>query len=140
MFDAGGIRLDIDEAAWQVVADGVVNDLMHIAQQKGYLVQRVMEAYADEIGPEMQANAPWTDRTGNARRSLFSRTEETDDGTWQLRLGYDHILVPIPYWIFLERMQAGRFAIVEPTYLRYLPEIARTIREVTGVGIGTTSL
>src|SRR5947209_5659641 len=129
MLDAG-IDFTIDEGAWQVLADGVTDRMTRIVQHKGYLVSRVLEAYADEIGPEMKANAPWTDRTGNARRSLFARVEEGSDGTQQLRFGYDHTEVPIPYWIFLERMQAGRFAIVGPTYDRYLPEIARSMREV----------
>lgn len=61
-----------------------------------------LEAYA-------KANAPWTDRTGNARQSLFTATEIARD---MVTLYLSH---GMEYGVFLELCNSGRYAIVLPT-------------------------
>lgn len=62
----------------------------------------MLEKYAKE-------NRPWTDRTGNARRGLTGSSEVTPT---ELCIRIAHT---VHYGVYLEYMQAGRFAILGPT-------------------------
>ncbi len=66
----------------------------------------------------MKANAKWTDRTGNARQTLWS---DVDDVTNQMvRIIFSHGMY---YGIFLEVNNAGRFAIIDPALDHFAPLI-----------------
>lgn len=69
------------------------------------------EAYARE-------NAPWTDRTGNARSGLFTAPFHAFGSNH----GYD-ISHSVPYGIYLETRWEGRYAIIEPTVQAMGPEL-----------------
>lgn len=108
--------------------------LRNIAQAVGGLDAYTVEgAYlrmvgeAEEIQEEMQAEAPWEDRGGTARESLFARVTRSKNKI-ALVAGYDVDFLmafqvkdrnagtwPRNYSVFLETMQNGRFAIVGPT-------------------------
>ena len=70
-----------------------------------------MEGYAKQ-------NAPWTDRTGNARRTLDGFVAQADE---------DNILIGVaghmPYSPKLELFYGGRYAILMPTVDTYIPVI-----------------
>lgn len=56
-------------------------------------------------------NAPWTDRTSNARNGLFAVTElDVRKGAYRLIIAHG-----VPYGIWLEVRFAGRYAIIRPT-------------------------
>lgn len=59
----------------------------------------------------MKENAPWTDRTGNARSGLFAITNYGDD-YWELVLAHS-----VFYGIYLETRFSGKYAIIAPTVL-----------------------
>ncbi len=68
-----------------------------------------LQAEAAAIQADMKANAPWTDRTGQARAGLSARAQVTaTEGVITLSHGADH-------GIWLEIANQGRFAIVGPT-------------------------
>jgi hypothetical protein len=70
----------------------------------------------------MRTNAPWTDRTGNARSGLSSTTEHEPK--------VHHTLVlfgRVPYQIWLEIRFAGRYAIIIPAILDQGPKMMRTM-------------
>lgn len=68
----------------------------------------VCERWAPEIQNWMRAEAPWTDRSANARQRLWSRAfKEPKSVTLVMAHG-------VEYGIFLELRWAGRFAIVNP--------------------------
>ena len=77
---------------------------------------------ASDAEAQMKKNAPWTDRTGNARRDLFAVAGQ--DGTmFYIDLGHGPT---IHYGIWLENRWNGRFAIVLPTaeiVMARLPEL-----------------
>lgn len=82
-------------------------------------------AAANDLGPEMvsfaKANAPWTDRTGDARRGLHAVVTQVA-GAVRLTLAYT-----VFYGKFLEQNAGGKYAIVLPTvemYARRLKELA----------------
>ena len=57
-----------------------------------------------------RANAPWEDRTGNARNKLT--TEVSGDSYGQISITLEH---GVDYGYWLEVIQNGRFAILQPT-------------------------
>lgn len=56
----------------------------------------------------MRVGARWTDRTGNARSSLFAQSLQSAN-TWKLLLSHG-----MSYGIYLETRNSGRYAIVRP--------------------------
>jgi hypothetical protein len=58
-------------------------------------------------------NAPWTDRTGNARAGLHTIVNIPPNPThWEIILAHS-----VPYGIWLEVRFSGRYAIIEPTII-----------------------
>lgn len=78
----------------------------------------VFEAYAKE-------NAPWTDRTSNARQGLHTFTQELGKETVAVYLAHQ-----MEYGKWLEVRWAGKYAIIWPTIEAHLPEIERMLKEV----------
>lgn len=78
-------------------------------QLEGHLKQ-VMGRWAVLIQADMQANAPWQDRTGLARQSLWATLDTSQGGFLSLRAGQG-----VSYGLLLELGQGGRWAIVLPT-------------------------
>lgn len=91
-------------------------------------VERSADRYSKKIEEWMRANAVWTDRTGDARRELRA---EVLDITGKavlilLRHGVDY------GGLYLETMQAGRFAIITPALDVWAPIIWRDLQvEIT---------
>lgn len=83
--------------------------------------RRVHDA-APEAEGLMKRNAPWTDRTGEARKLLMAEVKETDkDITLYLIHGAAH-------GVFLELARGGRYAIIAPT----LVDVAGRLRQRLG--------
>lgn len=89
----------------------------------------ILEAYAKE-------NAPWTDRTSNARQSLrayigtdapagYPSSQQLAKEVVELFLSHG-----MDYGINLETGFAGRFAIIYPTLQQHAPDVQRMLREV----------
>ncbi len=72
---------------------------------------------ANEGQNYMRANAPWTDRTGNARGGLFARPFKEGDHYITVLYG------TVPYQIWLEVKNSGEYAIITPS----LPIIGNNI-------------
>lgn len=77
---------------------------------------------------QMRQQAPWTDRTGAARRSLSGVAERSAPGRVRVVLGHG-----VEYGMYLEKKNAGRFAIVDPTIRQTGPEWLAYLRSV-GLG------
>lgn len=78
-----------------------------------------LENLAPQIVAQMQREAPWTDRTGEARRKLTA-TVEVSGTKVELYLSQG-----APHGVFLELRWGGRYAIVGPTTMRIGPEVMR---------------
>lgn len=73
------------------------------------MVWAVVQRWAPEVANYMKDNAPWTDRTGNARQGLYTDPERA---VGQLvRLWVSH---GVDYGIYLELSNAGAYAIINP--------------------------
>lgn len=63
----------------------------------------------------MQINAPWNDVTGMARARLQATSQALALGVMIM------IAHGVDYGVFLETMQAGRYAIINPAALYWMP-------------------
>lgn len=66
-------------------------------------------------------NAPWTDRTTNARNGLFARAER-DLPIYRIIVGHS-----VPYGVWLEVRWSGRYQILRPTVDHEGPELMKTV-------------
>ena len=69
-----------------------------------------MEDTAQLLEDYAKANAPWNDRTGNARRGLKGEFKRLSATEFQVELSHS-----VHYGVFLEFGFGGRYAIIEPT-------------------------
>ena len=79
------------------------------------VVAPMLENYAKQ-------NAPWTDRTGAARRGLFARHNRSSETSFSIIFGHG-----VDYGIFLELANSGRYAIIVPTIEALFPRIVEEL-------------
>lgn len=93
-------------------------------------IQAVVTKTTDYYGVRgentMRKDAPWTDRTTNARNGLHVVVEHS-----KLRhtLTFAH---GMPYGIWLETRWAGRYAIIMPSVLKEGHNMMRSFRKILG--------
>ena len=78
----------------------------------------LMNRYQPTVENYMKQQAPWTDRTGNARQGMYARVHHTPKVS--IRMDLDHSMW---YGKYLGYHHAGRFAIVLPTRDYYAPRM-----------------
>jgi hypothetical protein len=86
----------------------------------------VAEQYAPQIEADGKRDAPWTDRTANARQGLFTRAFE-DDSSVVISFGHR-----VFYGLFLEVRNAGKYSVILPTLERFYPRIMEALRGLLG--------
>ena len=77
------------------------------------------QSMAPEVENYMKVNAPWTDRTSNARNGLAARAYR--EGT-EIGIVCFH---QVEYGIWLEIKNEGRYAIIQPTIDEMGPDVMR---------------
>jgi len=80
-------------------------------------VEQVIEHYAGEVQDYAQENAPWNDRTGDARSGLTA--EASSQGNTNEIVLYH----TVDYGIWLEIRNSGEYAIILPTIEHMGPRI-----------------
>lgn len=85
-----------------------------------------MKFHATRATAYARSNAPWTDRTSNARNGLFA-TASREHPVYRITLAHS-----VPYGIWLEVRWSGRYAIIRPTIDRTGPEVMATISQLYG--------
>jgi hypothetical protein len=97
----------------------------------GDRVLQTVAAIAQYVATEMQndakANAPWTDRTGNARTGLFG-TSEADFAAKVVTIYLSHGAV-IDYGLWLELVGSGKNAIIVKTMAAHYEPLMQMLRE-----------
>lgn len=70
-----------------------------------------MDFQSAKVQDHMRMNAPWTDRTSNARNGLFAKSVNTP-------LTFSIVCYhTVPYGIYLEVKNDGKYAIIVPTII-----------------------
>lgn len=115
----GSTRIDWD-------AEKLTTNLAELPAKIERFVSSVMDYHGLRGEAYMKKNAPWIDRTGNARGSLHTRVEK---GVSQQTLVLAH---GMPYGIWLEVRWAGRYSIIRPT----LPTLGNDVMQTFRKGLG----
>lgn len=95
---------------WQVTPTrtfGELTDAYIAAIRNG--VRQLALRRAPEIEAWMKANAPWTDRTANARQTLVAEVEDAALDMVEIVMAGG-----VDYQIFLELSNGGAYAIIAP--------------------------
>ena len=96
----------------------LMEGLQKFSQETLDLIEEHLEESAEELEDYMKKNAPWNDRTGNARRGLVAKVEKPKNKYY--RIGLKH---SVKYGVYLENYMERRFAILEPTVRLKGPEV-----------------
>jgi hypothetical protein len=105
-------------------------------------IESVAQYWAAAFEAYAKRNAPWTDRTANARQSLHGYTggnaptvsitgvEYPDER----KLSQDTVTIflshGVVYGQYLETNYAGKYSIIWPTIKRHLPRVERMLQEI----------
>lgn len=76
-----------------------------------------------DLEAKMKSDAPWTDDTGAARQGLFAVSERKRD-VISIHLGHR-----VSYGVYLETLNAERYAVVWPTIRGEAETVKRSIAE-----------
>ena len=104
---------------WTVPPDQAFNELTEAyisAIHRG--IYAIAQKWAPQIENWMKANAPWTDRTANARQGLWTEVQQAINIMVRINLWHG-----VEYGIYLELKNAGRFAIINPAIDHFSPRI-----------------
>ena len=91
-------------------------------------VAAVAQYAATQMQNDAKANAPWTDRTGNARTGLFG-TSEADFARKVVTI-YLSQGTAIDYGIWLELANSGRYAVVMRTMEAHYQDLMDMLKEI----------
>jgi hypothetical protein len=108
-----------NEVTWD--ASELTARIKQIDRTAQVAIGAAMEFHASRGLAWARQNAPWTDRTTNARNSLFARTLNSGK-KFQIIFGHG-----VPYGIWLEVRFAGRYQIIRPTVQHEAPEVMVTV-------------
>ncbi len=104
----------------KIKMDNKIIDYVEMRRKKGL---SAMEIVSKTIVTSLlvnyaKAHAPWQDRTGDARAKLDGSSRREGDTTFVNTLQHG-----VPYGVYLERANTGRFAILAPTVIAMFPTI-----------------
>jgi|SRR6478736_3074047 len=95
--------------------DGVFGMPSKLADNLTEELKANMERIREMVEEDAKANAPWEDRSHDARNGLKAALVINDrEGTYTIFLGHS-----VAYGVFLEYANGGNFAIIEPTLRKY---------------------
>lgn len=80
--------------------------------------------YAPRVEADAKENAPWMDRTTNARQGLNAFVDESDGS---IRLVLKH---QVSYGPYLELSNGAKYAIILPTLEAHYNEIWKSVKEL----------
>lgn len=127
-----------DRIVWE--KDEIGPNLERLPENVHRAVHGVMLFHENRIQSHMRDNAPWTDQTANARNGLFARAYEDDGGgpgrdsrgrfTASTHTHGIVLFHSVPYGIWLEVRNSGRYAIILPTIEEKAPEVMASVRKL----------
>lgn len=104
--------------------------MAHALDKYGDRAWKAIEALAEFISVELQnearQDAPWQDRTGNARSGLVGATIND----FARKVVEIYLIHSVAYGVFLELCHAGRYAIIAPVIERNLQKIKRMLDDL----------
>ena len=108
------------------------SELATAIERYGDRVLTAVAAVAQRVATEMQnqakADAPWTDRTGNARTGIFG-TSEADFAAHVVTIYLSHGAT-ISYGVWLELANSGSYAVIMRTMESHYESLMQLLREI----------
>lgn len=101
------------------VFDSLTPSLQKLLPAIDAAVDLVFDRYETEAETYARTNAPWTDRTGNARQGLFAQHDSEPMVKHELT-----VYGTMPYTFWLEVKWSGKYAIIGPTLLNLASPMA----------------
>ncbi len=92
-------------------------------------VKAIADYIATQAQNDMRQNAPWTDRTGNARSALFSLAEMASQDAIVIYFSHGSAIF---YGKYLELGHGMKYAIIVPTLQRILPQLEKMLQDLFG--------
>jgi hypothetical protein len=117
----GNNRIEFDEGTLGV-------GLRTLPARLNSWVGRSFQASAVRLEQYMKDNAPWTDRTGDARRGLAAQ---------RVSQGLSNTIVlyhQVSYGIYLETRWDGKYAIIQPTIEAMGPDVMNRLEGILDRG------
>lgn len=99
--------------------DSLTPSLQRLLPRVDAAVDIVFDSYEAVVENYARSNAPWTDRTGNARAGLFGKHQSEPMVVHKLVV---YGTMPYTYW--LEVRWSGKYAIIGPTLVHVAPLLA----------------
>ncbi len=87
-------------------------------------IYRLAEEWATRIANDARSGAPWTDRSGLARRSIMGRAFRFATGAVIIVSG------GAPWSIYLERRWGGKFAAITPALQRAYAAVLASLQRL----------
>jgi len=104
----------------------LIPNIVAYGQRVMVAVRAVADYMAQKVQAEMRADAPWEDRTGNARSGLFSVVEAAEDAV-TIWLSHGHT---VDYGVYLELAHGKKYAVIMPTIQANLPVIEGMLQQI----------
>lgn len=101
----------------------IIQNMRNFGKAKIDKIKLIMDYSMTEAEGTAKRQAPWTDRTGNARASIYGTI---DDSNRKDIIGY--LGIQVDYGLFLETANDKRFAIIKPVADVTKTKIAERIR------------
>lgn len=105
-------------------SENVVNNLRAYANRTKATLFALGDHYAQKMEAEAKPAAPWTDRTGDARRGLFGSVQERET---ELLVRLSHTE---QHGVYLELANQGKYQIITPTVKRNAPDFFKDAERV----------
>jgi hypothetical protein len=99
----------------------IVNQLKTFDLRIDRALTAAMAYHATRAVAYAKQNAPWTDRTSNARNALYARAERARP-IYRIIVGHG-----MDYGIWLEVRWSGRYSIIRPTVDAEAPAVMKTV-------------
>lgn len=101
-------------------SEEVIRNMREWAEKRRAATIALAQNWAGQLEGRVKLQAPWSDRTGNARAGLFGTTELRGLARNEIVIKLGHTM---SYGVFLELCNDGRYAILKPTIDSAVPEI-----------------
>ena len=108
-------------ARMKINTDSLINNLSKLDSDTEQRIGVIAERQATVSQNEMRSNAPWQDRTGNARNGLFGKYSREGD-THKITLSHS-----MNYGIWLETRWAGKYEIIRPSISKGGDDVMRQL-------------
>lgn len=116
------IRVEIDTSEWDALYQRL-DKTMKMKTSSG--IYGVLDTVGKKTETWAKKNAPWQDRTTNARRGLNGGAMKIDKDTAAMFIAH-----AVSYGIYLELSHQRRFAILEKAIEKFEPEVVRQINNI----------